>query len=292
MATTTQPIGQGPLWFTAENGSQKSIPLSAFAFSGSAPVLNGDYSGHFSTGDVAMINQLAANLAAAGELTQQPTPPALPAVLFTAAQPGPEGNNITVHVSPPTTDNPLGAQIEIVVQEVDVYAGLADGIAAKAAIGVDTPTAGDRAGTGLVQVVEGSATGGQNAMAASESIAAATSFKAADGKTTLFTLVPRPALLAAKATVIVSVTPDPAPAQTFTVTATYDVPPPTATPPGVPPPPATVTVALNALSTLPDLVTAIVTATTPTELAIPADTSVVLSGGADGIAATGTAYTS
>lgn len=281
MSTATpQAIGQGPLWFTDENGSQKSIPLSAFDFSQSAPALDTAYSSHFSTGDVAMINQLAANLAAAGELTPQPTPPPLPAILLTATQAGPEGNNITVGVTP-DSGNALTGNVAITATEVDVYAGLADGVAAKAAIGVDAPGAsGDRAGTGLVQVQEaGTVTAGQGAKPVSVAVKTATDFKAADGTTTLFTLVPRANLAAASLTVMVSVTPDPAPAQTFTVTATYQGK-------------TTADVALSALASLPAAVTVLITATTPTELAMPGSEAVVLSGGADKVAATGTAYTS
>ena len=282
MSTTTpQAIGQGPLWFTDENGSQKSIPLSAFDFSGSAPTLDSAYSAHFATGDVAMINQLAANLAAAGELTPQPTPPPLPAILFTATQAGPEGNNVTVAVTP-DSGNALTGKVAITATEVDVYAGLTDGLAAKAAIGVDVPGgSGDRAGTGLVQVQEaGTVTAGQGAKAVSNvAVKAATDFKAADGTTTLFTLVPRANLAAASLTVTVSVTPDPAPAQTFTVTATYQGS-------------TTADVALSALSSMPAAVTVLITATTPTELAMPGSEAVVLSGGAANVAATGTAYTS
>ena len=164
--------------------------------------------------------------AARGRRTEAPpTLPPSPALHFQAA-PGPGGNNINVAlalVTTPNTASPtvFNTEVKITAVEEENYAGLADGAAARAAIGVDTPTApGDQQGYGLV-MVQGSSTSGSGKIAKAGSWSLETGtldIDADDGSGTILTLVPRAGVPAPG--VSVTVTHDMS-GTTFTIDAKY-----------------------------------------------------------------------
>ena len=162
MATAQTVTGHGPLSFTDHNGSQRYVPLAAFAFSGSKVALVSTWQTALETdgcnsGDLAVLLALANERLAADELIAVPVPPILPALQFTAASPGPDGNNIQIALaySGATPSSVLGETVEIQAIQPFTYSGLADGAAAVAAIGVDDPGgSGDPAGTGIAMIEE------------------------------------------------------------------------------------------------------------------------------------------
>jgi len=280
--STVDVTGHSPLSFTDATGAQRFVPLSALELVGSDVQLKTAWAAEFSNADQATLLAVASTLAAGGQLAPPPVAAPAPAIAFTAASAGTEGNNIVVTVTP-DAGSALDAQVKVQAVETDTYAGLADANAAAMTIGVDNPTGtpGDPpAGTGLVQV-KASGTLGTGLPKDNQSLTvkgATTNVLAADGSSTLFQLVPRTG--APSAGIPVKVTVDSA-AGTFTVQATYDT--------GTSQP----KVAMTALDTLAAPITFVVTASAPPSgLAAPKAGSVQLSGGAPGIAATGIAYTS
>jgi hypothetical protein len=100
-------------------------------------------------------------------LTPSATAPPIPAIMFTAANPGPEGSNTTVTLA-------------------------------------DAPgNTGDRLGTGLVQVQEAVAVtpGLTPKPVAKQAVTDPRPILAADGKTVLFVLVPRASAITAEVTI-------------------------------------------------------------------------------------------
>jgi hypothetical protein len=279
MATSTVDVtGQTPLSFTDANGAQRFIPLSAFEFSGSKVELKSDWASEFTSAEQTILLALATAKAAAGELTPPPVVPPLAAVLFTAAVEGPEGNNITVAVTP-DAGTALTAKVKVNATESDTYTGLADADAAANAIGFDNPGAGQRQGTALVMLKESQAiNAGMLPKAQTLAVkAAGVDVIGSDNSTKLFNLVPRSG--APSAGIPVTITVD-STANTFDLQASYDAGNSTK-------------IALSPLDPLPASVAYVVTATAPPGgIAMPTTGNVQLSGGADGVAATGTAYTS
>lgn len=280
MATSTVDVtGQSPLSFTDANGAQRFIPLSAFEFSGSKVELKSGWASEFTSAEQTILLALATAKAAAGELTPPPVVPPLAAVLFAAGVEGPEGNNITVSVTP-DDGNVLSAKVTITATETDTYAGLADAAAAAAALGFDSPAAGERQGTGVVMLQKsGAMDAGVLPKTQNVTVKTAGVDVVAPGQNgaKLFTLVPRAG--APSAGIPVTITADTT-ANTFTLTASYDAGSGTK-------------IALSPLDPLPASVAYVVTASVPPGgIAMPTTGNVQLSGGADGVAATGTAYTS
>jgi hypothetical protein len=277
MATTVDVTGQSPLSFTDADGSQRFVPLSAFEFSGSKVQLKSDWASEFTSAEQTIMLALAGAKAAAGELTPPPVLPPVPAIVFTAAATGPSGNTIVVKVTP-DAGTVLSAKVALNATGTFTYADLADAAAAKSALGVDAPIGGERKGTGVVMLKKsGAMVTGQLPKDQSLSVkAAGVDVLAADNTTKLFTLVPHPD--APSAGVPVKITADTA-ANTFTLEATYDAK-------------NTSKIALAPLDPLPASVALVVSASSPPGgMAMPAGGDVQLSGGADGVAATGTAYT-
>lgn len=280
--STVDVTGHSPLSFTNEDGSQRFVPLSALELVGSELKLKAAWAAEFSNADQATLLAVASTLKASRQLEPPPLTAPRPAIGFTAATAGPEGDNIVVTLTP-DPGTVTEAQVLIQAVETDTYSGLTDAAAAAMKIGVDNATGnpGDPpAGTGLVHVKAGGTTGtglpknNQNLTVKG----ATTNVLAADASTTLFQLVPRSG--APPAGIPVKVTVDSA-AGTFTVEASYD------TGSGQP------KVPLTALNTLAAPITFVVTAApAPSGLARPKQGDVRLSGGAPGIAATGVAYTS
>ena len=101
MASSTVDVtGQSPLSFTDANGTQRFVPLSALEFSGSKVQLKSAWASEFSGAEQTILLALASSKVSAGELTPPPVMPPVAAILFVAAVAGPEGNNITVSVTP------------------------------------------------------------------------------------------------------------------------------------------------------------------------------------------------
>jgi hypothetical protein len=269
--TSIQDVtGGAPLVFTDSLGAQRSVPLSAFQFNGSTVEVVSAWKSQFTAADLVIVNALTAAKAAGGEFTPPPVVPPAPAVLFTATTAGPEGNGISLTLAP---DNGglLDAKLTITAKEVDTYSGLAGATAAAAAIGVDVagpppgPAAGSIGPAGLPK-------DGQTL-----SVKAATAVLATDGTTTLFKLVARSGYTGTGIPVTVKLD---AGGTTFTVQATYDA--------GVNPP-----VTVTGLGALPGPIAFLVTAKAPPSgYALPVSSTIALSGGAPGIQATGTVYTS
>ena len=93
-------VGTAPISFTDSTGAQKSVPLSALQFSGSAlQLVPGAWAGSFNAADTTTLLAVANARAMAGELTPPPTRPPSPAIAVTASHPGPESNNIVVAVA-------------------------------------------------------------------------------------------------------------------------------------------------------------------------------------------------
>ena len=276
---TTDVTGQSPLSFTDANGAQRFVPLSAFEFSGSKVQLKTAWASEFTGAEQTIMLAVATARAAAGELTPPPVRPPSPALLFTAAFDGAEGNNVVVTVTP-DAGNVLTAKALIDVTETDTYPGLTDAAAAKAALGVDNPAADETAGTGLVTLKKsGAMKTGVLPKAQTVTAKGAGADVVAPGQNgdKLFTLVLGPR--GPSAGVPVTITPDTA-SGTFTLEAVYAVG-------------NTTKVALSPLGALPAAVTAVISVSAPPGgVAVPAAGDVQLSGGADGVAASGTAYTS
>jgi hypothetical protein len=275
---TTDVTGQSPLSFTDANGAQRFVPLSAFEFSGSKLQLKTAWASEFTGPEQTIMLAVATAKAAAGELSPPPVRPPSPALLFTAAFDGAEGNNVVVTVTP-DAGNVLTAKAVIDVTETDTYHGLADAAAAKDALGVDNPAAGETAGAGLVMVKKsGAMKTGVLPKAQTVNVKAAVDVVApGQNGDKLFTLVLGPR--GPSAGVPVTITPDTS-SGTFTLEAVYAVG-------------NTTKIALSPLDALPAAVAAVISVSAPPGgVAMPVAGDVQLSGGAEGVAATGTAYTS
>ena len=212
--------GKAPITFSDSLGAQRAVPLSAFTFNGSTIALNSTWTSVFTAQDQAILLALANAKVTAGELTPPPVIPPQPAIIFTAAVAGPQGNGITVTV---TADPPplATAQLLITATETDTYSGLADATAAENQIGVDAAVVGGPpVGTGVVMLKSGAATAaGLPKDGQSLKVKTATTVLAADGSTTLFTLVPRAGDGGPGIPVTVNLDPS---GTTFTLTASYD----------------------------------------------------------------------
>jgi hypothetical protein len=260
--------GSGPLAITGKNGGQCFVPLSAFELTGGKVTLKSGTGQDWATElakiiDTNALTALAADRVAAGELTAPPARRASPAILFSAAAAGPEGNAITVEVTPTNLDD-----VTLKASQELVYAGLASATAAQAAIG-------DATGTGPVQVTTvGSGKKapkpiGPKPLKKDEAVDVIDTNDA-----TLFTLK--------------NTAPDDA-----TVSVRLDTAPPLFVVEVKRGPLTSSKVKLTDLKTSTGDASKLVTADTPpTGLAEPAASTVRLSGGADGVRATGVAYTS
>jgi hypothetical protein len=291
--STTPVTGHGPLSFTDSNGDQRVVPLSALVFtapgkldinSSGSPSWKSEFGPGqpFSANDATTLLSLAALRFAAGELKPPPTLPPEPALHFQAATPGPGGNNVSIALALTTTPNTadptvFNTTVQITAQEEEEYSGLADGAAARAAIGVDTPTdPGDQQGYGLV-MVKGSSTSGTGKLAKAGSWpfhAGTLDLMSDDGLSTVVTLAPRAGMPATGVTV--TVTHDVS-GTTFTIDVKYA--------------PAPDTIDLYPLGSLTADLSWLLTVGSP-GAAVPAANAVQLSGGAPGVAASGVAYTS
>jgi hypothetical protein len=265
--------GKRPVTFTDSTGAQRFVPLSAFELNGSSVQLASAWTSAFNAADTAILLALANEQVATGDLKAPPPLPRGAAIGLRAASVGPQGNNITVKITPGTAAG-LNTELEITAKEVDTYAGLASAAAAADAIGVDDE------GTGIVRVKGGETLGTglpKDAQSLSVKKTGAAKVLAADGTTTLFSLTARPGYKGSGIPVTVSVD---SVAGTFTVAATHDA--------GSPP-----KVKLDAVDTLPDDVAFLIsTWAPPGGLAEPAAQTIQLSGGDPTTAATGVAYTS
>ncbi|GHJ47502.1 hypothetical protein Cs7R123_48440 [Catellatospora sp. TT07R-123] len=273
--------GKAPLTFTDSLGGQRSIPLSAFQFDGAAVDLTSAWTAILSPADCAILRAVAAAKVAAGEFTRPPSLPPAPAIAFTAVTAGPEGNAITVTVTP-DAGTVITGKVTVNVKETDRYAGLVDAADAAGRIGVDVASGtpgSPAAGSGLVAVQAGSATGTglpKDGQSLTVKASPAVDVLAADGTTVLFKLVARSGYSGSGIPVTVALDPS---GTTFTLTASYDAANSTKT-------------SMSGLGSLPASVAFLVTASAPPGgLAMPGPSTLSLSGGAAGLPATGTAYT-
>jgi hypothetical protein len=278
---TQDVTGGAPVTFTDSRGAQRSIPLEAFEFDGSAVKVTTAWQSQFTPADVQILTALTKAKVAAGELAPPPVLPPSPALAVTAATAGSEGNNVSVTVTPDGGDL-VNVKLKLQAKETDTYPGLADASAAANAIGVDVAGGSDGppVGGGLVAVVAGSASGtGLPKDGQTLTVKSATNVVGTDGSAVLFKLVPRPGYGATGgAGIPVTVSVDPG-GKTFTVKATYS---------GV-----ASGVTLAGLAKLPPDVAFLVDVSAPSSgFDLPGASTVTLSGGAPGVPATGTLYTS
>jgi hypothetical protein len=297
-STVADVVGTAPICFTDSTGAQKSVPLSALEFSGSALQLTQDpvkdWITELKPPDAKTLLAVANARLAAGELIPPPVRPPSPAIAVTAVHPGPESNNIVVTVAAVTLDHDhpnqlLIAKIKFTATETDTYAGLSTATEAAEAIGVDIPSGQDGsppAGTGLVVVKSGSVAAGDTLPVAQQPVLTSAGFEVKDANSsTLFTLVPARAVPSGsgRLSVDVALHLDSSGRTTFTVAATYDSAAGSGTQPEV---------TILTLSALPSQVAYLVTVGAPPAGAMlpAAGPSVQLSGGGPGVAASGLFY--
>src|SRR5438270_9522953 len=153
---TIAVVGNGPIDFMASNGEQVSVPLSALEIKSGQVSLESDWADKAGlTGDdLRILEKLLAELQRQGYLRSAPPPAQKPAMIVTAANPGPEGNNITIKVSDVKQDtnaplDPLQTTFSVTATETDVYPGLT---LANVATVLGTEQDPNK-GTGLVHVV-------------------------------------------------------------------------------------------------------------------------------------------
>jgi hypothetical protein len=260
--------GSGPLAITGKNGGQRFVPLSAFELTGGKVTLKSGTGQDWATElakiiDTIALTALAADRIAAGELTAPPARRASPAILFSAAAAGPEGNAITVEVTPNNLDD-----VTLEASQELVYAGLASAAAAQAAIG-------DTTGTGPVQVT---------AVGPGTKAPKPIDRKTVNKGTTLDVKDTDDAVLCT----LKNTGPDDA-----TISVHKDTDPSLFVVEVKRGPLTSSKVKLTGLKASTGDASKLVTADTPpTGLAEPAASTVRLSGGADGVKATGVAYTS
>jgi hypothetical protein len=291
MSTTLDVVGATPISITGSTGGQRIVPLSALQFSGSAVQVKQTWASTFTAAETTALLAVAKARVASGELRKPPVPLPTPALVVTAAVPGPESNGIAVHVTPDTTDTtPASTPIGISVTELDTYAGLATAQAAAAAIGTDkapTTPVDPPLGSGLVRVKSGSVATGSNKLPVDVAEVALTAagldVKDSDGNV-LFTLLPRPGYNATTG-LTVQVRQDTS-GTSFKLSAAYDSAKETAALPAI---------TIQSLDPLPPPVAYLVTITAPAAgAAVPAPTpavGVTLTGGGPGLAARALLYT-
>jgi hypothetical protein len=149
----TPATGNGPFEFTSANGSQISIPLTAFTFDANNNIV---VDPAWETITQAQPGSTVLSFAVKeGLIAPAPVPSPFPAMTIRAADPGTGGNNISITVavssstaSPPTND-PTQVPFSITVTETDVYNGLTaatiESVLGSSAVTGSSP--------GLVQVV-------------------------------------------------------------------------------------------------------------------------------------------
>ncbi|MET7324899.1 hypothetical protein [Streptomyces sp. NPDC005549] len=306
-------VGRRPLVFTGTDGSQHFVPLSAFQIDadGSIGLTVRWQEAYTNSADRELLVGLAQRAQDGGEIAAAPEAPSRPAVVFKAAVPGPEGNNIKVvldHPAPEATAAPAapaapaqpeGKAPQLTVEQSEVFQGLTTAADAVRRIGTDQLAAGskDQVETGLVQVKDGTAegvglpedfdgviTGERSVKARREAKGQGDRKGQSDDKGVYFTLVLRKSLPKAVRDkgVKVTISVDPT-AGTYDVKAVYTSPPHTFEADTVIP-----------LTNLPESITAVVGASAPPRgYALPkVPQTLTLRGGTDGVTASAAAYTS
>jgi hypothetical protein len=280
--------GNGPLEFTDTFGRHVSIPLTAFSVDPVKGIVPDD-------AWASVVGALPASALFAYAVKEKlikpaPAPSAFPAMIVTAADPGPGGNNIKVQIvaGAPNSD-PTKATFSIQVTETDTYDGLTAATISSVlgtcnAAGV-TVTPGSN--PGLVQVLQGSV----DPIGAPLAVTALLSGNPAKveidqhaSPARVFTLVAKKpgadgAFITVKITPAVSS--PPSNPETFSLVATWQKPP----------------VAGVTIGTLQTEVQSIlgyeIAVSTPASgaFSVPAASTTTLSGGATGVAASATIFT-
>lgn len=121
-------IGTTPFEFTDPDGLQVSIPLAALKFDSSGTlVVDSTKWPPYATYSEAVKNLITVLLKELSEqhiLTKPVAVPPKPAMVFTAANPGAAGNNITVDIDVTPALDPDLVEISVTVQEEEEYAEL------------------------------------------------------------------------------------------------------------------------------------------------------------------------
>jgi hypothetical protein len=119
--------GRGPVSLVTSSGIQVSIPLTALYFDANGALQAGRWPlyNKFKTDVDPWLSYLVKN----GELTPAASPPPVAAMVITAADPGPAGNNIQVtfsNITPDAVDpsDPTKTKFDALVAETDSYTGL------------------------------------------------------------------------------------------------------------------------------------------------------------------------
>lgn len=286
-ATPVDVVGSSPITFTGSQGQQRCVPLSALQFNGSTIELKPSWATAFDPSESKILIALATAYAAAGELTPPSVPPPAPAVLITAAVPGPESNDIAVTVTPDAGSG-LATKVKFAAKASDTYAGLTSAKSAAMAIGVDAPTGNANdpaAGTGVLVVKQTANPFDAAKLPADGQGGSVTTtgfdVKAADNSV-LFTLLPRGGYAASGGLTLALALDDGG--TSFTLTATYDSTAESG---------AQAKIAVTDLGSLPPQVAFLITASAPPAGALlPTAATVPLTGGGPGLAANTILYTS
>lgn len=216
---TTGALGKGPIsFFVSGTGNQVSIPLSALIFNGGQLQLSPAASSLATGLDPTKLSSWLNYVAAQGLIVPAPTAPPAQALIFTAADPGVTGNDVTVTI----VSGPTGNQFTATVTKTDVYPNLnATNIGTVlGAVAPAPPSPGT--GPGLLRVSDASKLGAVPS-------GTATGVTSTDNPAKVtFTFSPTNSLAlvasksgAASQAVVATITPTDASGNTFTLTITW-----------------------------------------------------------------------
>jgi hypothetical protein len=212
--TQTAAVGDGPIVYFSDTGTQVLLPLSAISFDGNAVKSK--------PAATPSLQIWLDYLVRRGRISPGTAPAAADAMVFTAAAAGDTGNSIVVRVSPNTPD---GTKVDIAVSEKDVYEGLTLATMTATLGSSGSATAGTRPGMVRVQSI---ATGspdpaeGPATPVAGATTPAWTVPNSADATKASFTLEARgPGAEKGTMTIAVSKVAGAAGAKTFTLTVSW-----------------------------------------------------------------------
>lgn len=234
MTNGTIVVGNGPIEFMDSDDNDRSVPLSALEITTSGQVgLKSDWMEFAGLSDddtdTVILKGLLAELQREGYLRSAPPPAPKPAMILKAANPGREGDNITIKVSEVPDDaippDPSKTTLSITAKETDEYEGLT-----LANIKTKVGTDQEPKGTGLVHVTGTVATDGlpdeidaAHALELGPGAQQVVEVKDKDDNSkTLFKLEPRGSLSANDPKVKVEISNVDDTKKTFTLTATWE----------------------------------------------------------------------
>lgn len=277
-------IGASPLAYSDTLGSQQVLPLEALEFQGSTLQLKAAWAAVVPVAEQAALLELAKVRARNGELTPPPERPPSSALLVVARSTGPHANGTIVTAASETGKPILAAGIEFTATRTDTWPGLATGAEAEQQVGVDEEPADDTEpplGTGLVVLEKDSSGATAKLPVPSAGVlkkTEAVSLKDEDDKV-VAKLLPAADYVGKGGLSYEVVVED----ETFTLSATYD----STLEEGVQDP-----VTLLNLDDLADPVAYLVKVSAPPRGAALPSGAVTLTGGAEGVAASGLLFMS